>query len=109
MDDTVFVKDFPSGKQWLTGTVSDVKGPLTYLVTLSDGRIVRRHIDHLCCRISQAIDLNSDNDVEISTLVDSTLLTLSTPSQGQTGPTLATGCRRSTRNRVLPERYEPSI
>ena len=40
VDDPVFVKDFPSGKGWLTGTVTDVKGPLTYLVTLSDGRIV---------------------------------------------------------------------
>ena len=109
MDDPVFVKDFPSGKQWLTGTVSDVKRPLTYLVTLSDGRIVRRHIDHLRCRTSQTIDLSSDNDFEIPTLADSTPLTLSTPSQDQTGPTLATGCRQSTRNRVPPECYEPSI
>ena len=29
VDDPVFVKDFPTGKEWLTGTVSEVKGPLT--------------------------------------------------------------------------------
>lgn len=63
VDDPVFVKDFPSGKKWLTGTVSEVKGPLTYLVTLSDGRIVRRHVDHIRSRTSQATDLDSDNDV----------------------------------------------
>ena len=39
--DQVFVKEFPSGKDWLEGTITEVRGPLTYHVTLSDGRVVR--------------------------------------------------------------------
>ena len=34
--DTVWVKDFPSGRTWILGTVSAVKGPLSYCVELSD-------------------------------------------------------------------------
>ena len=41
------------------------EGTSNYLVTLSDGRIVRRHVDHIRSRTSQATDPNSDNDVEI--------------------------------------------
>ena len=107
MDDPVFVKDFPTGKEWLTGTVSNVKGPLTYLVSLSD---VHRHVDHIRSRISQATDPNSDNDVEIPTFRDTTPTTpLTSPEQGQVGPTQVSVRRQSTRNRAPPERYETSI
>ena len=109
VDDPVFVKDFPIGKEWLTGTVSEVEGPLTYLVMLFDGRIVRRHIDHIHSRTSQATDLNSNNDVEIPTFSDTILLTSPTSEEGQVGPTQVPVRRQSTRNRAPPERYEPSI
>ena len=52
--DLVFVKDFPSGKTWLSGSVSEVRGPLSYYVTLLDGRVVRRHVDHIRSRSSQS-------------------------------------------------------
>ena len=41
VNDPVFVRDFPLGKKWLTGIVSAVKSPLSYYITLSDGKIVR--------------------------------------------------------------------
>ena len=63
MGDLVFVKDFPQGKKWLTGTVSAVKGPLSYHITLTDGRIVRRHVDHVRIRTSTAVDDNPEDDV----------------------------------------------
>ena len=63
--DTVFVRDFPSGKKWLTGSVTEVKGPLSYNVTLSDGRVVRQHIDHIYIRTSSATDMVYDSDIEI--------------------------------------------
>ena len=65
----VFIKDFPSGKQWLPGSVSEVKGPLSYCVTLSDGRVVRRHVDHIRSRTSQAANSSTGNesDIEIPT------------------------------------------
>ena len=38
--DAVFIKDFSAGKNWLSGSVTEVHGPLSYHVTLSNGRIV---------------------------------------------------------------------
>ena len=33
--------------KWLAGMVTDKHGPLTYLITLDDGHILRRHLDHI--------------------------------------------------------------
>ena len=41
------MRDFPTGKKWLPGTVTQVRGPLLFLVTLDDGRVLRRHINHI--------------------------------------------------------------
>ena len=45
--DPVFVKDFSSPKSWQKGTVVSRTGPVSALVELQDGRIVRRHQDDL--------------------------------------------------------------
>ena len=45
--DTVFVRDFPTGNKWLPGTVTQRKGPLSFLIKLADGRVFRHHIDHI--------------------------------------------------------------
>ena len=67
--DSVYVRDFPS-KSWMTGSVSEVKGPLSYNVTLSDGRVVRRHVEHIRSRSSLDTDSSTGNnsDVEIPTV-----------------------------------------
>ena len=71
--DLVFVKDFPSGKKWLSGSVSEVRGPLSYYVTLLDGRVVRRHVDHIRSRSSQSTSPPPrESDVEIPTAQTST-------------------------------------
>ncbi len=49
------VKDFPTGKKWLTG-VTEVRSPLSYFITLSDGRVVHCHVDHI-----KPIDSESGN------------------------------------------------
>ena len=36
--------------KWLAGVVTDYHGPFTYLITLDDGRIFRRHLDHIRLR-----------------------------------------------------------
>ena len=36
-----------TGKKWLQGHIVKSVGPLSYLIKLNDGRIFRRHIDHL--------------------------------------------------------------
>ena len=47
MGDTVGVKNFAAGPKWLEGYVTNQNGPVSFEVTLIDGRVVRRHIDHL--------------------------------------------------------------
>ena len=43
----MLAKNFSSGPKWFTGVVEAVLGPLSYLIKLEDGRIIKRHIDHL--------------------------------------------------------------
>ena len=45
--DTVLVRNFPSGKGWIRGTVVKSLSPVSYRVTLDSGRVVKRHQDHL--------------------------------------------------------------
>ena len=97
--DPVFVKDFPEGKKWITGTVTAVKGPLSYHVTLTDGRVMRRHVDHIRSRTSTRLDDNLESD-----LID--IPTPPTPNAAVTGPAVpptAPPLRRSTRNANPPD------
>ena len=52
IDDTVFFENFGQGSKWLAGNIDEVRGPLTYMVKLSDGRLVKRHVDHIRNRTS---------------------------------------------------------
>ena len=50
--DTVFAEDFTaSSEKWLPGVVQKVTGPLSYQIELSNGQIVRRHIDSIRARV----------------------------------------------------------
>ena len=40
------VRNFAQGLPWIPG-VEEVRGPVSYAVRLEDGRVVRRHVDHL--------------------------------------------------------------
>jgi hypothetical protein len=47
-DEKVYAKNHTSNTpKWIAGTVSKVTGPLSYVIQLEDGRIVRRHVDHV--------------------------------------------------------------
>ena len=37
----MFILDFPMGKKSLSGTVFQISGPVSYHVTLVDGRVIR--------------------------------------------------------------------
>ena len=52
IDDAVFVENFGQGSKWLARIIDEVRGPLTYMVKLSDGRLVKRHVDHIRNRTS---------------------------------------------------------
>ena len=46
MNDPVLVRNLQTGDKWLTGKVTRVFGPRSLQVQLSDGKVVRRHLDH---------------------------------------------------------------
>ena len=64
--DKVIVKNFNSGHtscSWLLGIVSSITGPLSYAVELNDGRMVRRHVDHIrrrCYESDSVTTVSSD-------------------------------------------------
>ena len=101
--DAVCVKDFPSGRTWIPGTVSAVKGPLSYCVELSDGRVFRRHVDHIRNRTSgMEVDKSSkDNDLEIPTPTHETESNVEDDPAATAETAPAT--RQSTRTRVPPD------
>ena len=49
MNDSVYVRDFPTGSTWMQGIIIAKRGPRSciYLVELPDGRVFRGHIDNL--------------------------------------------------------------
>ena len=45
--DRVLVKDLRKEDTWLPGSVAERSGPRLYVVVLNDGRVWKRHVDHL--------------------------------------------------------------
>ena len=47
--DCVYVHNFGQGEVWLSGIISEVTGPVSYTIELTDGsgRTVRQHLDHV--------------------------------------------------------------
>ena len=46
-DETVYVRNFGPRQKWLPGTIVATTGPVSYRVLLEDGRVWRRHQDHM--------------------------------------------------------------
>ena len=95
---------FASGAKWLPGVITTVRGSQSYDITLEDGRITRRHVDHIRER--------SD-----STSAEPTDIWLPDPTESPDSPTSTTPerttpdnvpVRRSSRVRVAPDRFDPS-
>ena len=53
MDESVYVRDFRHPKSWTPGKIVKDTGPVSAQVQLDDGRIVRRHQDHMHVRKDQ--------------------------------------------------------
>ena len=45
--DAVWVINFAGTPKWVSGVLEDKLGPVTFTVRLPDGRIWRRHMDHI--------------------------------------------------------------
>ena len=57
--DNVFIENFGHGSKWIDGTVKEIRGLFTYMIELTDGRVVQRHVDHIrsqTCESSSAPD-----------------------------------------------------
>ena len=55
----MFCKNFARGDRLLSGCIIQKPGPLSYEIKLSDGRIIRRHHDHV--RIRSSVEVSQDN------------------------------------------------
>ena len=47
----MMIRDFLSKRKWMPGTVKSQRGPVSYEIELDDGRIMRRHVDHIQLRL----------------------------------------------------------
>ena len=78
----MYVEDFSaSAEKWVPGIVSKVTGPLSYHVQLTDGRIIRRHIDSVRSRVSKGNDPAVQSSEE--TLQDFGVASESAPEAGE--------------------------
>ena len=102
----VLVRNFSTGPEWLFGTIVNIKGPLSYIVKLSDGRYFIRHIDHL--RKTDITDHYATVPDVIDDFIPFQSPTTTTTAQ-QANSELPTPLRRSTRVRTAPDRltYPP--
>ena len=112
--DAVYVKDFTAHKSWIPGIVSEVKGPLSYHVTIADGRVFRRHVEHIrprTCTATAADSSASDTEIPPITTAPNTPATDVPTNQPPPQP-----CRpdpppppprRSSRAHAPPNYYRP--
>ena len=95
------MKNFPTGDNWLQGTIVKVSGPLSFQVKLQDGRIVWRHVDHIIQCSPQMPDEPNNDWINMPDIPESTLTKQSATTSTTTPPSL----RKSTRVSVPPNYY----
>lgn len=78
--DNVYVKNFCSNfkQQWLPGVILSQKGPVSYVIKLTDGREFRRHQDH--------VRLRHDTDPETVSTAELPLVTPGGASPAEESP-----------------------
>ena len=100
-------KIFTASKQkWISGNVQKATGPVSYLVMLSDGSTVRRHIDNIKARCANNISEEDNSDTTSNTSEPETV----TPTVPSTAseikiPELVISTRPS-RVRRSPKRFD---
>ena len=73
--DLVYCRDFKSAKpSWCPAKVVSKTGPLSYQVQMRDGRITKRHVDHLMqCSAMSEVDETIDDEADDESEVDETI------------------------------------
>ena len=92
-------KNFSQGPPWITGKIMSKAGTATFLVELSDGRVIRRHCDLLKPNL-----LHPQEQIQPS--ADGQWLPVP-DSNNASQKIVSSGPRHSTRIRHPPIRYEP--
>lgn len=106
----VYVRNFGRGKPWMSGYLLRKSGPLSFMVKLSDGRVVRRHCNHLRERFAEQPVMESESDDSwgygpTSNMSNSSSVnTHQDDAQAMGEPTR----RYPSRVHQPPDRYEPS-
>lgn len=59
--DAVFFRNYSAGPKWLKGIISEIKGPVLYIVRTLDDRIARRHVD----QIRQRVESRTESELPI--------------------------------------------
>ena len=95
-NDRVMAKNFSQGPPWITGKILKRSGAATFLVELSDGRVIRRHSDQLK---SNSLDLQE----QIQPDIDEQWL----PEPETDQRPVTSGPRHSTRIRHPPVHFTP--
>ena len=62
--DPVYIRNFKGTPLWLPAVVDQCRGPVSYSVTLQNGTVVKRHVDHIKGR--QASTMKLLNQMKIS-------------------------------------------
>ena len=114
----VMVRNLRPGLQWIPGTVIERKGPLTYLVQVAEGRIWKRHVDHLqettdtpqdqTSLVLPAADQTAELEVEMPEMPHSSI-DAGSPSQQQGTETSASKPLPETTTEVNPPPNQPRM
>lgn len=99
--DPVFIRNHTRGPKWLPGTVLQMQGPRTFKVELMDGRVWRRHVNHIRYR---SVDITpASNSDEFDDCIPLTTFGSNTPITENSSSSQVV-LRRSTRPRHPPDR-----
>jgi hypothetical protein len=98
--DPVFVRNFNCSTPWSPGVAKETRGPLSYTIQCTDGRIVRRHVDHVRTRTTPSTAPEDDFDIPIPTS-----RTVDQPTEASSSEETNLEPRRSTQPRKPPSRY----
>ena len=107
VNDKFFVNNPQGTPTWLEGIVTEITGPLSYKIKLSNGSIIRRHIYHIRIRYSPPQqDIPTETEFDDSFMVPQHQPTGISPNgTAGTTPQQSTVLRRSTRVRHQPNRF----
>ena len=97
----MFIRNFTKGPTWLPGTVLQKQGPRTFTIKLMNGRIWRRHVNHIRYR---SVDITATTELEdFDDCIPMTAFDFKTPVS-KNSSTSQVVPRRSTRPRHPPDR-----